>query len=252
MLDIEFLMSVFARLIVGLPMTLQLAFVSVSLGFVLALSFAILQEIVRYKFFCWPISALVGCIRGTPLLVQIFIIYYGFSQFREVIDFLGLWWFFREPYWCAILALTLNTAAYGSEIIRGSIQSVPPGQIEAAKAMGMSSSLMYRRIILPLAMRHAIPAYGNEIILIVKATSLTSIITMVEVTKIAHEIMSQTYRATEVFICAGLIYLTINFIITSSMSKLEYSLSAHLRPASNSKAKPDKSQDLPPENLCHI
>jgi len=163
-----------------------------------------------------------------------FIIYYGFSQFWETFDTLGVWWFFREPYWCSILALTLNTSAYGSEIIRGGLQSVPQNQIVAAKAFGMSPFLVYRRIILPLALRHAIPAYGNEIILIVKGTSLTSIITLVEITKIAHEIISQTYRTSEVFICASLIYLTINFIIISLVTVLEYLLSPQSRSTSAS------------------
>ena len=153
--------------------------------------------------FVWPIRAFVTAFRGTPLLVQIFLIYYGLGQFRPSLQFLGLWGFFREPYWCAILALTLNTAAYGTEIIRGGLQSVPYGQIEAARACGMPPWLVYRRVMLPIALRQALPGYGNEIILMIKGTSLTSIVTLLEVTGIAQQIISQTYRAFEVFICAG-------------------------------------------------
>ena len=169
--------------------------------------------------------------RGTPLLVQIFIIYYGLGQFRPLLQEIGLWWLFREPYWCAILALSLNTAAYGSEILRGGLQSVPKGQIEAAQAAGMSPLLLLRRIIVPVALRQALPAYGNEIILMIKGTSLASIVTLMEVTGIAYGIISQTYRAIEVFACAGAIYLVLNFLITRALGWIEYRLSAHLRPA---------------------
>ena len=134
----------------------------------------------------WPIRGYVAAFRGTPLLVQIFLIYYGLGQFRPTLQSLGLWGFFRAPFWCAILALTLNTAAYGTEIIRGGLQSVPYGQIEAARACGMSRSLAYRRVILPIALRQALPSYGNEIILMIKGTSLTSIITLLDITGIAR------------------------------------------------------------------
>jgi len=162
-------------------------------------------------------------------LVQIFLIYYGLGQFRPSLQVLGLWTFFREPFWCAILALTLNTSAYGTEIIRGGLQSVPFGQIEAARACGMSRWLVYRRITLPIALRQALPSYSNEIILMIKGTSLASIVTLAEVTGIAQQIISQTYRAIEVFICAGAIYLAINFFVTRLIGWLEYRLSAHLR-----------------------
>src|SRR5690606_15643721 len=108
--------------------------------------------------------AYVFVFRGTPLLVQIFLIYYGLGQFRPTLQELGLWTFFREPYWCAIFALTLNTAAYTSEIFRGGLQAVPHQQVEAARACGMSGFLLFRRIIFPIAIRQALPAYGSEII----------------------------------------------------------------------------------------
>ena len=148
--------------------------------------------------------------RGTPLLVQIFLIYYGLGQFEAIRDSF-LWTFFREPFWCAILALTLNTGAYTSEIIRGGIQSVPFAQIEAARACGMGRLLLFRRIVLPLAIRQALPAYGNEIILMVKASSLASTITLMEVTGIARGIIAKTFAPVEIFIVAGAIYLVDQF-----------------------------------------
>jgi octopine/nopaline transport system permease protein len=181
-----------------------------------------------------PLRAVAGgyifLFRGTPLLVQIFLIYYGLGQFPEVRQSF-LWPFLRQPYWCAILALTLNTGAYGAEIIRGGLQSVPWGQVEAARACGMSGLLLMRRIVLPIALRQALPAYGSEMILMVKATSLASIVTLMEVTGIAHRLISETFRAIEVFVVAGAIYLAINFAITRLVRRLEWRLSPHLRDA---------------------
>ena len=122
--------------------------------------------------------------------MQIFLIYYGLGQFPEIRQSF-LWPFLREPYWCALLALTLNTAAYSSEIIRGGILSVPFGQIEAARACGMSRWLIFRRITVPQGLRVALPAYGNEIILMTRSTALASVITLMEVTGIASKIISR-------------------------------------------------------------
>lgn len=177
----------------------------------------------------WFARAYVFIFRGTPLLVQIFLIYYGLGQFRPTLQSFGLWQFFREPYWCAILALSLNTASYGSEILRGALRSVPEREIEAARACGMSGLLLYRRIILPIALRQALPAYGNELILMVKATSLASIITMMDITGIAARLISSSYRPVEVFIAAGVIYLIINFLLTRVVSLLDWWLTPHLR-----------------------
>lgn len=227
-MDIAFFQEVFFRLLAGVPLTLQLAAVSLSMGFVIAVVLAITLHNAP-TLVTLPLRGYVALFRGTPLLVQIFLIYYGLGQFRPALQSVGLWGFFREPYWCVILALTLNTAAYGAEILRGGLQSVPAGQIEAAQACGMSRWLMYRRIVLPLAFRQALPAYGNEIILMVKGTSLASVVTLLEVTGIAHQIISQTYRSIEVFVCAGAIYLILNFAITRALARLEYRLSPHLR-----------------------
>lgn len=228
-MDFAFLLETFVRLAPGVPLTLRLALTSVLFGMVLALLFAVMR-LSRV----WPLvlmaRAYVFIFRSTPLLVQIFLIYYGLSQFPEL-RYSALWPILREPYWCAILALTLNTAAYGSEIIRGGVQSVPHGQIEAARACGMGGLLLFRRIVLPLAVRQALPGYGNEIILMVKATALASVITLMEITGLAAKLISETYRAIEVFIVAGAIYLAINYVITRIIQMLEYRLTPYLRPA---------------------
>ncbi len=229
-MDLSFMAETFLRLLEGLPLTLNLAFTAVGLGAVFAMLLA-LMRMSGVAVLDWTAQAYVFVFRGTPLLVQIFLIYYGLGQFRPTLQAWGLWTFFREPYWCALLALTLNTAAYASEIFRGGLQAVPYNQVEAARACGMSGFLLFRRIVFPIAVRQALPAYGNEIILMVKATSLASIVTMMEVTGIAHKLISQTFRAVEIFIVAGAIYLALNFLVTRIIAALEWWLSPHLRSA---------------------
>lgn len=226
-MDFAFAYETLVSLLSALPLTLQLAASATMLGTILALLLA-LCRVSGVAPLDWFARGYIFVFRGTPLLVQIFLIYYGLGQFPEIRKSL-LWPFLREPYWCAILALMLNTAAYAAEIIRGGLLSVPHGQIEAAKACGMSRFLIFRRVTLPLAIRQALPAYGNEVISMVKATSLTSIITMMEVTGVAAKIISETYRVIEVFVIAGAVYLAINFVLTRLVAMAEYALSPHMR-----------------------
>ena len=228
-MNFELMIETFPKLLSGLNLTIQLVTISLFLGFCLAIGLALLR-LSNNTFLSFFAKTYVFYFRGTPLLVQIFLIYYGIAQF-EIIRETFVWSFFKEAYWCGILALTLNTCAYSSEIIRGGIQSVPFGQIESAKSVGMSGFLLYRRIILPIAFRQALPAYGNEIILMVKATSLVSTITLMEVTGIARLIIAKTFSPVEVFIVAGLIYLTINFIVTRLVNFCEIKLTPYLRHA---------------------
>jgi octopine/nopaline transport system permease protein len=229
-MDFNFLIQSFTRLLPGIPLTLQLAATSVLCGLILAILLALATS-SRFPPLAWLGHAYVFVFRGTPLLVQVFLIYYGLGQFRPSLQAAGLWWFFREPYYCAILALTLNTAAYGAEIVRGGLQSVPSGQIEAARAFGMSGFTLFRRITVPIALRQALPAYGNEIILMIKATSLASTITLMEVTGLAHKLISESFRAVEVFLCAGTIYLVINFVVTRAILLAESKIAPDLRTA---------------------
>jgi len=214
-------------LVAAIPETLLLVFSSLMIGFVLATGIAVLR-LSKSQLGSSFAYGYVFIFRSTPLLVQIFLIYYGSGQFRPFFEGIGLWYFLRDPWFCAILALTLNTGAYTSEIIRGGIQSVPWGQLEAARACGMSGFLLFRRIIFPVAIRQALPAYGNEIILMVKATSLASTITILEVTGEAKKILAATWSPVEVFIIAGAIYLTINFVVTRGVVWAEIKLSPQL------------------------
>ncbi|ANH07245.1 ABC transporter permease [Shinella sp. HZN7] len=226
-MNFVFMWETFLELIAAVPTTLRLAVTAVGLGAVLALLLALCRT-SGLRILDWPARFYIYVFRGSPLLVQIFLIYYGLSQFPEVRHSV-VWPILREPYWCAVIALMMNTAAYSGEIIRGGLLSVPQGQIEAARACGMSRFLAFRRIVLPLAIRQALPGYGNEMISMVKATSLASIITIMEITGVAARIISETYRAIEVFLVAGAIYLAINFVLTRCVAFLEYRLSGHLR-----------------------
>ncbi|WP_331376152.1 ABC transporter permease [Sinorhizobium chiapasense] len=226
-MDIAFASETLISLLSALPLTLELAITAIALGSVLALGLA-LSRLSGILVLDWFARAYVFVFRGTPLLVQIFLIYYGLSQFPAVRHSI-LWPVLREPYWCAVLALMLNTAAYASEIIRGGLLSVPHGQVEAARACGMPRFMIFRRIVMPLAIRQALPGYGNEMISMVKATSLASIITLMEITGVAARIISETYRVIEVFVVAGAIYLAINFLLTRLIAVVEYQLSPHQR-----------------------
>lgn len=229
-MDLAFMGETLLALLGGLPLTLRLAGSAVVCGGLLALLLAAMR-LSGSRLLAAPAHAFVFVFRGTPLLVQIFLIYYGLGQFRPTLQAWGLWWFFREAYWCALLALALNTAAYSGEIVRGAVLSVPAGQVEAARACGMGLLTRVRRIVGPIALRQALPGYSNEIVSMVKATSLASVITLAEVTFIAQKLISQTFRAIEIFVCAGAIYLVINLVVTRLLVLLEFRLSPHLREA---------------------
>jgi octopine/nopaline transport system permease protein len=242
-MDFDLMSETFPKLMAGLPVTLILVASSLALGFVFAVILA--QMRLSSNLLASKLAyAYVYVFRSTPLLVQIFLIYYGSGQFRVSLESVGLWYFFREPYFCAILALTMNTAAYTAEIIRGGIQSVPWGQLEAGRAVGMSRVTLFRRIVFPVAIRQALPAYGNEIILMVKSTSLASTITLLDVTGIAKKIIAATFAPMEVFIIAGAIYLCMNFIVTRGVQWLEIKLSPQLFRERSAQAKPKVDEVL--------
>ena len=227
-MDFDLMLDSIPKILSGSRLTVLLVTLSLSMGFVLAILAALLRR-SQIPLLVIPIKAYVFVMRGTPLLVQIFLIYYGVGQF-EVIRASIFWTILKSPFWCAIIALTLNTTAYGSEIIRGGLESVPFGEVEAGRAFGMSGWLLFRRVIFPIAIRQALPAYGNEVILMVKATSLASTITIMEMTGVANTIMAENYRPMEAFIVAGSFYLILNFIMTRLIQLIEWRLSGHLRP----------------------
>lgn len=218
----------------GLLVTLQLTAVSVVIGLLLAVPVALAR---LNRWLSPPVYLYIFFFRGTPLLVQLFLVYYGAGQFRETLDGLGLWrGFFREAWFCGLFTLTLNTAAYTAEIIRGAMLAVPRGEVEAARAFGMSGTILYRRIILPKAARLALPAYGNEIIFLMQATSLVSLITILDLTGIARKLVAKTYAVYEVYIFIGVVYLLITYTLVFLLRRLEKRLNAHRERATNEPA----------------
>jgi arginine/ornithine transport system permease protein len=211
----------------GLKNTLILTSVSLLIGLILAIPLAVLGT-SKNLLVSGPISAYVFIFRGTPLLIQMFLVYYGMGQF-EPIKASFLWVFFKEAYFCALFAFILNTCAYTTEIIRGAIENTPHGEIEAAKAAGMSYLLRFRRIILPSAFRRALPTYGNEIIFMLHGSSLASVITIIDITGAARIINSRYYSPYEAFLTAAVFYMSITFLIVWLLKKLEVRWFAHLK-----------------------
>ena len=218
-MDIDLMISSFPKLINATLVTLKLLSASLLIGIFLGLFFAILRinKNVFVNQFAYGYSYIF---RGTPLLVQIFIIYFGLGNI-EWLRTTFLWSILKEPYWCAIIAFALNTGAYTSEILRSAFQTIKPGVIEAGKSLGISNSMIFYKIQIPIAIRQSLPAYGNEIILMLKGTSLASTVTLMDITGVAYKIVSTTFRPLEVFIVAGSIYLFMTFLIHNLIKYLE-------------------------------
>ena len=218
-MDIELMISSFPKLLNATLITLKLLSVSLILGLFIGLGFAILRmnnnKLINK--FAYGYSYIF---RGTPLLVQIFIIYFGLGEI-EYLRTTFLWGVLKEPYWCAIIAFSLNTGAYTSEILRSAFQTIKPGYLEAGRSLGIPSKIIFTKIQIPIAIKQSLPAYGNEIILMLKGTSLASTVTLMDLTGVAKYIISTTFKPVEVFIVAGGIYLFMTFIIHNVIKYLE-------------------------------
>ncbi len=237
-MDFELIWVSLPRLFDGALLTVELLVAALALGMCLALPLAAMRA--SYNPMLWmPAYAYIFCFRGTPLLVQIYLIYYGLSQFEAVRESF-LWVVFKEAYWCAIIAFTLNTAAYTAEILRGAIQAVPFGEVEAARACGMPRFMVFRRIVLPKAFRLALPAYSNEVILMLKGSALAGVITLLELFGTARIIVARSFAPYELYVTVALIYLAMTFVITRGFNRVEYWLSPHMREAPDAEAAPKR------------
>jgi|TARA_B100002051_G_scaffold130374_1_gene123856 octopine/nopaline transport system permease protein len=218
-MDFDLMTNSFPKLLNATIVTLKLLSVSLIIGLFIGLFFAVLRlnKNIFINKFAYGYSYIF---RGTPLLVQIFIIYFGLGQIESVRSSF-LWVVLKEPYWCAIIAFALNTGAYTSEILRSAFQTIKPGIIEAGKSLGISKKEIFYKIQIPIAIRQSLPAYGNEIILMLKGTSLASTVTLMDLTGVAKYIISTTFKPIEVFIVAGGIYLFMTFIIHNVIKFLE-------------------------------
>ncbi|HCN44949.1 MAG TPA: ABC transporter permease [Pseudomonas sp.] len=210
------------RLSEGAALTLELLAIAVTLGLIIAIPLGIARSSQR-----WYVRALpygyIFFFRGTPLLVQLFLVYYGLAQFDAVRNS-SLWPYLRDPFWCTALTMTLHTAAYIAEILRGSLQAIPRGEIEAARALGMSRATAMIHILLPRAARIGLPAYSNEVILMLKASALASTVTLLDITGMARTIIARTYMPVEIFFAAGVFYLVISFVLVQCFKLLERKL----------------------------
>jgi His/Glu/Gln/Arg/opine family amino acid ABC transporter permease subunit len=210
----------------GLLLTIQLTAISVPVGLCLALPLGIVRA-TSHGFAARLIYLYTYVFRGTPLLIQLFLIYYGLAQFT-VVKSSFLWVLLREGYWCSLLAFVLNTAAYTTEIIRGAIQNVPFGEVEAARAIGMSRGLVLRRVILPQAFRIMLPAYSNEVVLMLQATSVASLVTVMDLTGTARVIIAKSFAPYELFVTIALMYLAMTYGIIWLFKIWEHHLMRHL------------------------
>jgi putative lysine/arginine/ornithine/histidine/octopine transport system permease protein len=226
MIDVGLIWRYLPQLIEGAGLTLQLLVLSGLMGLMIAFPLALLRTSPNRLIAAGP-YAYIFFFRGTPLLVQLFLVYYGLGQFSFVRDS-ALWPILREPYWCAVLTMGLHTGAYIAEILRGAIQAVPAGEVEAAQSLGMSKALVLRRIVLPRAMRIALPAYGNEVILMLKGSALASTITLLDLTGQARTIIAKTYAPIDIFLAAGVIYLLISLVLVQGFRLLERYWNRHL------------------------
>jgi len=210
-MDLDLMINSLPKLLNATLTTLKLLSLSLIFGLIIGLIFAIMR-LSKNKFISNFSYGFSYIFRGTPLLVQIFIIYFGLGQI-EYLRSTILWTILKEPYWCAIIAFALNTGAYTSEILRSAFQTIKPGLIEAGKSLGISSRIIFYKIQIPIAIKQSLPAYGNEIILMLKGTSLASTVTLMDLTGVAKYIISTTFKPVEVFIVAGSIYLFLTFLI---------------------------------------
>ena len=227
-MDIQVIIDNLPLFFQGLWVTIILVFSSLILGLGLALPIALLATSKNSWVRMLP-KAYIYFFRGTPLIVQMYMIYHGMGQFDAVRESF-LWVIFREAYACALIAFALNTAGYTAEILRGTIEQTAFGEIEAARACGMSKAMAYRRIILPSTFRRALPAYGNEVIFMLHGSALAGVITIVDLFGASRIVNARYYTPFESYITAGLFYLAVTFLIVWGFKKAEHYWHAHLRP----------------------
>ena len=215
------------RYLSGLATTVTLVGEAIILGAILSLPLAF-ARMSNNRILRGIAYSYVYVFRGTPILAQLFLIYYGLGSFRPQLEAVGLWWFFREAWYCGLLSLTLNTAAYQAEILRGAIQSVPRGQYEGAAALGLPKSVAFRKVILPQALIVALRPYGNEIILMIKGSAVVAIVTVYDLMGETRYAFSRTFDY-QTYLWAAILYLAIVETLRHIWAWLEARLTRHLQ-----------------------
>ncbi|WP_334180929.1 ABC transporter permease [Pseudomonas nitroreducens] len=220
MTDFELILKWMPKMLLGVQLTLELLAIAVVAGLCLAIPLGIARASRHWYVRALP-YAYVFFFRGTPLLLQLALVYYGLAQF-EAVRKSSLWPYLRDPYWCALLIMTLHTAAYIAEILRGAIHAIPFGEVEAARALGMSRRQALFHIILPRAARIAMPAYSNEVILMLKASAVVYTVTLFDIMGMTRTIIARTYEAMLFFCLAGVFYLVITLVLTRIFRLVEH------------------------------
>jgi len=210
----------------GLLTTIILVTISIVLGAVLSIPVAY-ARMSKNKVLQAIAYGYVYFFRGTPLLAQAFLVYYGFGAFRVEFESIGLWWFFREAWYCAVFAFSLNTAAYQAEILRGAIESVPRGQWEGAASLGLHSLQTMRKIILPQALIVALRPYGNEIILMIKGSAVVTLITVYDLMGMTQRVYSSSFQF-QAYIWAAIIYMILVETLRYAVEWIERRITIHL------------------------
>lgn len=210
----------------GIWMTLQLTLLALAIGFCIALPCG-LARARRVPYAAPAINAYVYLFRGTPLLVQTFLIYYGLAQFEFIRDSWA-WTFLRSPWWCALIAFSLNSGAYGTEIIRGAVETTPTGLIEAARSLGLTPRQVDFLVLIPAALRRALPQYGNEAVFMLHGSVIASVITLQDILGAGRTLNARFYLAYEGFLTAALLYMAITLLIVLVFRGLELRYLKHL------------------------
>jgi polar amino acid transport system permease protein len=224
--DLDIINNYGGRLWAGLIVTCKVVGISCSLGFLLAYPVSLARG-SRNWFLSSAAAFYITLFRGTPLLCQLYLVYYGAGQIRPELDSIGLWYFFREAYFCCILTFTMNTSAYQAEIMRGAVASVPKGQLEAAKALGLSHWAIARHVVWPQALMVAVRPLGNELISIVKVSALAAIVTLLDLMGETRFIFARTFDFSVYLYCA-IIYLMITELIRRVVNATERRVTRHL------------------------
>ena len=225
--DLMLVAASLPKIATGVVLTLKLLVVSLLFGTALGIG-AALMRISGSRLLAWPSFAYSYVFRGTPMLVQLFIIYYGLSQFEGLRNSM-LWPILREPFWCAVIALSLNEGAYAAEILRAAIRGVDQGLHEAGRALGLSPRQRFMHVTAPIAVRLALPAYGNEMIGLLKGTALVSMIAMNDITGVARTIVAKTFAPYEIFISAAIVYLSITWVIQHGIRAAERHFNRYIK-----------------------
>lgn len=225
-LGVEAIQNYGCRMFTGLGITLQLVTFSVGLGAILGLTLAI-ARLYGPKPIAMVVTGYTTFFRGTPLLAQVFLVYYGGGQLRPMLESMGLWWLFREAYFCALFTFTLNTAAYQAEVFRGAILSVPRGQWEAGEALGMHPVPLFLKVILPQALMVALRPLGNELVIMVKSSAVASLVTIYDLMGATRLAFARSFDLSVYFFAAAL-YLLIVETIRRVWDLAERRLTRHL------------------------